>query len=47
MEQHIRIYGGVFQDGRGVGGHGVHLSPQIHQEYIYRWNNSHRTVAEH
>ena len=21
------------QGGRGVGGHGVHLSPQIHQEY--------------
>ena len=27
------------QDGRGVGGHGVYLSPQIHQEY--------RSAAEH
>ena len=24
------------QDGRGVGGRGVHLSPQIHQEYTFR-----------
>ena len=22
------------QDGRGVGGRGAHLSPQVHQEYI-------------
>ena len=35
------------QDGRGVGGRGVHLSPQMHQEYNYKWNNSHRTQAEH
>ena len=24
------------QDGRGVGGCGVHLPPQIHQEYTFR-----------
>ena len=30
------------QDGRGVGGHGVHLSLQIYQEYTFR----HRTPAE-
>ena len=24
------------QGGRGVGGHGVHLSPQIHQEYTFK-----------
>ena len=24
------------QDGRGVGGHGVHLSPWIHQEYTFK-----------
>ena len=30
------------QDGRGVGGRGVHLSPQIHQEYTFR----HRSAAE-
>ena len=23
-----------------------HLSPQIHQKYIYMWNNSHRTPTE-
>ena len=32
------------QDGR-IGGPGVHLSPQIHQEYYYEWKNLHR--AEH
>ena len=35
------------QDGRGVGGRGVHLTPQRHQEHIYQWNNSHRALAEH
>ena len=34
------------QDGGGVGGHEVHLSPWMHQEYIYKCNNSHRTLAE-
>ena len=24
------------QDGRGVGGHGIHLFPWIHQEYTFR-----------
>ena len=28
------------------GGCDVHLSPQIHQEYIYKWNISHRALAE-
>jgi len=33
------------QDGRGVGGHGVHVSPQmIHQEYTFR--SACRTPAE-
>ena len=27
------------QDG-GIGGHGVHLSSQVHQEYIYKWDKS-------
>ena len=34
------------QDGR-LGRPGVHISPQVHQEYIYKWNNSHRTPHEH
>ena len=33
------------QDG-GVGGHGIHLSTQMHQEYIYKWDNPHRAPAE-
>ena len=37
---------GEIQDGGGVGGRGVHLSPWMHKEYIYRCNNSHRTLAE-
>ena len=34
------------QDGRGVGGHGVHLSPQVHQEYTFRHRRACRTPAE-
>ena len=34
------------QDGGGVGGHGVHLSPRIHQEYIFRHRDTRRTPAE-
>ena len=34
------------QDGGGVGGRGVHLSPQIHQECIFRHRNACRTPAE-
>ena len=34
------------QDGRGVGGCGVHLSPWIHQEYTFRHRSACRTPAE-
>ena len=34
------------QDGGGVGGHGVHLSPQIHQEYTFRHKSACSTPAE-
>ena len=34
------------QDGRGVGAHGVHLSPRIHQEYTFRHTSACRTPAE-
>ena len=34
------------QDGRGVGGRGVHLSPQIHQEHTFRHRSACRTPAE-
>ena len=34
------------QDGRGVGGHGVHLSPWIHQEYTFRHRSACRTPAK-
>ena len=34
------------QGGGRVGGHGVHLSPQIHQEYIIRHRSACRTPAE-
>ena len=33
-------------DCRGVGGHGVHLSPQMHQEYTFRHRKYCRTPAE-
>ena len=35
------------QDGGGVGGHGVHLSPWMHQEYTFRHRSACRTPAEH
>ena len=34
------------QDGRGVGGRGVHISPWIHQEYTFRHRSACRTSAE-
>ena len=34
------------QDGGGVGGRGVHLSPWIHQEYTFRHRSAGRTPAE-
>ena len=37
---------GVEQDGRGVGGHGVHLSQWIHQDYTFRHRSACRTPAE-
>ena len=34
------------QDHGGVGGHGVHLSPRIHQEYIFRHRIACITLGE-
>ena len=34
------------QDGRGVGGCGVHLSPWMHQEYTVRHRSAWRTSTE-
>ena len=34
------------QDGRGVGGHGAHLSRWIHQEYTFRHGSTCRTPSE-
>ena len=36
----------IEQDGGGVGGHGVHLSPQTHQKYTFRHRSACRTPAE-
>ena len=36
----------VRKDGRGVAGHGIHLSPWIHQEYTFRHTSAGRTPAE-
>ena len=36
----------IEQDGRGVGGRGVHLSPGMHQEYTFRHRNASITPAE-
>jgi len=37
---------GRYKNGRGVGGHGVCLSPQMHQEYSFRHKSACRTPAE-
>ena len=34
------------QDDRGIGGRGIHLSPQIHQEHTFRYRGAYRTPAE-
>ena len=34
------------QDGGGVGGCGIHLSPWIHQEYTFRHRSACKTPAE-
>ena len=43
---HIKTTFREEQDGGGVGGCGVHLSPGIHQEHIFRHRNACRTPAE-
>ena len=45
-KQILKMNEGTPQDGRGVGGHGVHLSPWRHQEYTFRHRRSCRTLAE-
>ena len=42
----FEILGRGEQDGIGVGGHGVQLSPHIRQEYIFRRKSACRTPAE-
>ena len=43
--QEIHVRGGE-KDGGGIGGRGVHLSPQIHQEYTFRPRSARRTSVE-
>ena len=40
------LVSGRGEQGSGVGGRGVHLSPQIHQEYAFRHSSACRTPAE-
>ena len=44
--QEYEVGVGGEQDGGGLGGRGVHLSPQIHQEYTFRHRSACRTPAE-
>ena len=46
LKFYIKIVFNQEQDGRGVGGRGIHLSPRIHQEYTFRHRNACRTPAE-
>ena len=42
----LKLLSGRYEDGGGVGGHGVHLSPRIHQEYTFRHISACKTPAE-
>ena len=42
----VKIYLEREQDGRGVGGHGGHLSPWIHQEYTFKHRSACRIPTE-
>ena len=42
----LPIVFGREQDGEGAGGHGVHCSPWIHQEYSFKQRSACRTPAE-
>ena len=42
----LKIRNGEEQDGGGVRGHGISLSPWIHQEYTIRHRSTCRTPAE-
>ena len=44
--QEYEVGVGGEQDGGGLGGRGVHLSPRIHQEYTFRRGSACRTPAE-
>ena len=44
--QRLKLYQGREQDGGGVGGHGVRLSPRMHQEHTLRHRRACRTPAE-
>ena len=46
MIHQLKYRTGGLQDGRGVGGCGVHLSPRIQQEYTFRHRSACRTPAE-
>ena len=47
MEERIsKLKNRNLEDGGGVCGHGVHLSPWIHQEYTFRHKSACRTAAE-
>ena len=41
-----KCYIGGEQEGGGVGGCGVHLSPRIHQEHTFRHRSACRTPTE-
>ena len=46
MIQQLKYRTGGLQDGRRVGGCGIHLSPWIHQEYTFRHRSKRRTPTE-
>ena len=45
-KKNVQKYSWREQDGRGVGGRGVHFYPRIHQEYTFRHRSACRIPAE-
>ena len=48
MTENLKIKTKLFgdQDGRGIGGHGEHLFPWIHEQYTFRQRSECKTPAE-
>ena len=42
----LKLLSGKYEDGGGVGGHGLYFCPRIPQEYTFRHRSAHRIPVE-